>query len=764
VGQSDRDPKASVIIAEFVRRVDAGEPVDPQLVLARYPECADELREYFTGEQLLGNAFGRATRPGRPVAERVTVPPTATDSVPAAAATFDQLPMEFGRYRVLKVLGQGAMGAVYLAHDTKLGRDVALKTPKIDRTTDLDLVGRFKREARSAAMLRHRNICPVFDVGEINGVHFLTMAYINGKCLSSLVSQERPLPGRKVALVVRKLALGLQEAHANGVIHRDLKPANVMIDQAREPVVMDFGLARQLENSEQSRLTHVGTVMGSPAYMSPEQVSGELDAVGPSTDIYSLGVILFELLTGHLPYEGSVVAILGQILTANPPDISEYRTDIDPDLAELCNRMIARNPSDRFATMQDVANALTIWLKQQHRSLAQPTDVSAPMVFDELPVTETPWSSPRKKPQKDDRRIDHQLKWFAGGVIAAVVLVAGFVFFLRAPYGMLRVDVDGDPKVLHGIEVIVDGHSVSRTQTEQFEVGTHELDLKVGDTLLPFDPNTRHFVMSDNGSQHQLSVSDGGMQLSGTTFTIAKNKVTSLKIELQLPTEIVANATQGADADIPADSAAAISADQPPLFWADLFLSPDITRNVICGEWEQTGPAIVADGHSGRLAAKQFLCPHLSEFEIELDFETTSALQYPGVILSLPIRESRCFVSFWAPDWCQIAVTNVVPKGATRMDDQRSIGTNRSEAGTAIEVALNERCTLNVKVRQNGSQSSIVYSMNGETVMDWTGDPMGLSEPQDDPPNFWRGTRPEGIAIGVDSCSVKFHSARFRPL
>jgi serine/threonine protein kinase len=195
------------------------------------------------------------------------------------------------------------MGAVYLAHDTQLDRQVAIKIPHFDRGDGPEVLERFYRESRAAATLDHPNICPVHDVGEIDGVHYLVMAYIEGKPLSDFVRRDKPIPPRQVATIVRKLALALHEAHSHGVVHRDLKPANIMTNKRRELVIMDFGLARLTNKSSQSesRLTQSGIVMGTPSYMSPEQVMGDRNAMGPPCDIYSMGVIMNELLTGRLP-------------------------------------------------------------------------------------------------------------------------------------------------------------------------------------------------------------------------------------------------------------------------------------------------------------------------------------------------------------------------------------------------------------------------------------------------------------------------------
>jgi serine/threonine protein kinase len=188
-----------------------------------------------------------------------------------AASAFGRLPAPFGRYRLLKVLGQGGMGTVYLAGDPQLDRLVALKVPRFAADDDPEARGRFFREARAAATLRHAHICPVYDVGVVDGVHYLTMAYIEGRPLSDLVGPGRkPLPVRGVVALVRKLALALEEAHRQRVVHRDLKPANVMLTGRGEPVIMDFGLARRAGKRD-ARVTQEGTILGTPAYMAPEQ-------------------------------------------------------------------------------------------------------------------------------------------------------------------------------------------------------------------------------------------------------------------------------------------------------------------------------------------------------------------------------------------------------------------------------------------------------------------------------------------------------------
>jgi class 3 adenylate cyclase/predicted Ser/Thr protein kinase len=266
---------------------------------------------------------------------------------------------QIGRYRLLRLLGRGGMGSVYLAHDAQLDRDVALKIPHF-RAEQADLLERFLREARAAGRLHHPNICTVYEVGEADGVHYLCMAYIEGVPLSAQVRDYAHRPPSAAAALVRTLALALEEAHARGVIHRDLKPANIMIDHRGEPVVMDFGLAREVNNA--ANQTQAGVVMGTPAYMSPEQARGDAAAVGPGCDIYSLGVVLYELLAGRLPFVGHPLDILTQHQRDEPPRPSSLRPDLDPHIEAICLKALAKEPSRRFLRMADFAQSLSAYL------------------------------------------------------------------------------------------------------------------------------------------------------------------------------------------------------------------------------------------------------------------------------------------------------------------------------------------------------------------------------------------------------------------
>jgi serine/threonine protein kinase len=289
-----------------------------------------------------------------------------------------EIPKRFGRYEIVSRLGSGAMGAVYKARDTQLERIVAIKTPKFSGDDNQPDLERFYREARSAATLCHPNICQIYDVGEIDGIHYISMAFVDGLPLSRYISSESPHAMRRIAGILRKCALALEEAHSKGIVHRDLKPANVMIDRRGEPIIMDFGLAWRVD-SEDGRLTKNGVILGTPAYMSPEQLDGQPDSFGPRADVYSLGVMMYELLTGSLPFpgNGSVMSIIRDIVSKQPSKVSELRPDVPPSLEAICHRAMSLAPDDRYPRMQDFAADLTRFLRGELIDEQPPTSSTA---------------------------------------------------------------------------------------------------------------------------------------------------------------------------------------------------------------------------------------------------------------------------------------------------------------------------------------------------------------------------------------------------
>jgi serine/threonine protein kinase len=251
------------------------------------------------------------------------------------------------------------MGSVYLARDTQLDRNVALKVPRFGNDQSVH-IERFYREARAMATLRHPNLCAVHDVGQQDGIHFLTMDYVEGKNLSEWLNDSKAADALNAAEVIRKVALALAEAHQAGIVHRDLKPSNIMIDRRGEPIVMDFGLARREQKGE-AEITQLGAILGSPAYMPPEQIQGDPHSVGPTADVYSLGVVFYQLLCRRLPFEGTMVSILAQVMLDDPLRPSQHRQGLDAGLEAICLRAMARTPQTRYQSMRDLVAALDAW-------------------------------------------------------------------------------------------------------------------------------------------------------------------------------------------------------------------------------------------------------------------------------------------------------------------------------------------------------------------------------------------------------------------
>lgn len=334
--------------------------------IAAHPEASEALRSFFGSVSLLQQLAGPGGLGRTEASGAMTRPPRglnfsaedATDShVP-----WTYRPAMFERYRVESLLGRGAMGEVYRAHDTQLDRPVALKLSHFPWNTVLELRERLLQEARAAANLSHPNICRVYDVGEIGGTRFIAMELIEGRPLADYIRTNRLPPPKTAATLVRKLALALQMAHDKGIVHRDLKPTNVIVKADHEPILMDFGLAQRPVPIGGERLTKEGTLIGSPAYMSPEQARADGSTIGPTSDISRLGVVLYELLTGQLPFTGSVMTILAKVLSEAPPALHSIRPEIDRDLSDICRKMLAKRPEQRFASMNEVSEALQHWL------------------------------------------------------------------------------------------------------------------------------------------------------------------------------------------------------------------------------------------------------------------------------------------------------------------------------------------------------------------------------------------------------------------
>ncbi len=340
----DRAAALDLIAAEYRLRRPQEPGLTPDGYLARFPQYAADL------PARLDNGFG----PGTP---RL---PTSSDTTLWSPDEEALAPRRLGRYEIKGRLGHGGMGIVYRAYDPELGREVAIKVPRFDGPAEgrSRAQARFRREARAAAAVRHPHVCPVYDVGDLEGVPYAVMAYIEGRSLAQLAA-EGPAEPRRAAEVVRQVAEGLAAVHGHGIVHRDLKPANILLDKTGQALLTDFGLVRCEDGSS---LTADGARAGTPAYMAPEQASLSAGEVGPWTDIYSLAVVLYELLTGQRPFRGDPLTVMYRVAQEVPPPPSRLRPGLDPALEGIVLKAMARRPEERYASAAAFAEALAGWL------------------------------------------------------------------------------------------------------------------------------------------------------------------------------------------------------------------------------------------------------------------------------------------------------------------------------------------------------------------------------------------------------------------
>ncbi|AVK99820.1 Stk1 family PASTA domain-containing Ser/Thr kinase [Pediococcus inopinatus] len=260
-----------------------------------------------------------------------------------------------GRYRVISSLGEGGMADVYLSHDLILNRDVAVKLIRFDLQNDGKTIQRFQREALATTEIVHPNIVSVYDVGEDNGMHYLVMEYVDGTDLKQYIKDHFPIPYQKVIDIMEQILSGVAAAHAHDIIHRDLKPQNVLMDKKGNAKISDFGVA--LAQEEQT-LTQTNAVVGSVHYLSPEQARGHLAT--KRSDIYSLGIILYEMLTGRVPFEGeNAVSIAIKHYQNQIPLVRDFDPRIPQALENVILKATAKNPFDRYPSVTEMANDLS---------------------------------------------------------------------------------------------------------------------------------------------------------------------------------------------------------------------------------------------------------------------------------------------------------------------------------------------------------------------------------------------------------------------
>jgi eukaryotic-like serine/threonine-protein kinase len=310
------------------------------------------------------------------------------------------------RYELEELVGSGGMSSVYRARDRTLDRTVALKVLALQYTDDADHIERFSREARTVASLSHPNIVTLIDRGEHEGRRFIVFEYVEGDNLKRRIQKAGPAPVDEALRLVIQVARGLSYAHAQGLVHRDVKPQNVLLNGHGQAKVTDFGIARA---TDVQGVTQTGTVLGSSEYISPEQAQGR--EVDERTDVYSLGVVLYELLTGSVPFTGeNFVAVAMRHINEPAPSVLERRPDVPLRVADAVDRALAKEPADRFPTMSAFGSELAACLDDLRSADSAQTAVLAP------PDRFAPVAAPPPAPPRRRRRV----------FVPVLLLVAGF--------------------------------------------------------------------------------------------------------------------------------------------------------------------------------------------------------------------------------------------------------------------------------------------------------------------------------------------------
>jgi serine/threonine-protein kinase len=407
IPDDDRQRRLEEAMAEYLIAADAGQRPEAEAFLARHPDLCAELAVFLADLAALAGLVEPllpAAAPPEPRAtpELVATPPlsaetteggstttdpgatislasptgTETTAHPQATAAFGERPHDaeasvalpggtrvryFGDYELIRELGRGGMGVVYKARQISLNRPVALKMIKSAALASDDELRRFQNEAEAVAKLDHPHIVPLLEVGNYEGQRYFTMKLIGGTSLDKKLADYVANP-RAAAELLKKAAEAVHHAHQRGILHRDLKPANVLLDEQGEPFVTDFGLAKRVAGD--SELTHSGAILGTPAYMAPEQASGRRGAVTTASDVYGLGAILYALLSGRAPFGGeSAAEILDQVRDRASEPPSKHNRRVPRDLEIICLKCLAKEPRSRYDSAKSLVDDLNRWLR-----------------------------------------------------------------------------------------------------------------------------------------------------------------------------------------------------------------------------------------------------------------------------------------------------------------------------------------------------------------------------------------------------------------
>ena len=362
--QDDREERFDEVVADFLDAIDAGETPNEEQLIDQHPDLADSLRQFFLDHRRIGGVFDSEESSADDTDAAAAVRPDASAGSPHEqptmayrdAALSEPVAEQVGDYALLNEIARGGMGVVYRARQISLNRVVAVKMIRDAEFASEEEILRFKVEAEAAAKLQHPGIVPIYQIDEVDGCHFFSMAFVEGRSLGQMIV-DAPLHPKKAAIYVAKVAQAVHYAHEQGIIHRDLKPANVLVDMNDQPMVTDFGLAKQVAGDHE--LTMSGQILGTASYMPPEQAAGKTDQITAKSDVYSLGALLYALLTQRPPFTGqNPMDVLLDVLSKDPDTPSSLNIALSRDLETICMKCLEKAPNKRYESAADLAEDL----------------------------------------------------------------------------------------------------------------------------------------------------------------------------------------------------------------------------------------------------------------------------------------------------------------------------------------------------------------------------------------------------------------------
>ncbi|WP_397568479.1 serine/threonine-protein kinase [Schlesneria sp. T3-172] len=424
-----------------------------------------------------------------PEHDEVSHPADANENAPSSDSS-SVLPRQLGEFKLLRKLGKGGMAEVYLAEQTSLRRQVAVKILLPEFVTDERYVQRFRHEAAAAGTLNHPNIVQVYMVGEDQGVNFIAQEYVQGRTLKDYINRKGAMETKVALHILRQVASALLVASENGIVHRDIKPENILLTSKLEAKVADFGLAQLTLQGERLSLTQPGMTLGTPLYMSPEQVNGQpLDS---RSDIYSFGIMAWHMLVGKPPFRGeTAISVAMKHLNDKAPSLSATRADLPFQLQELIEKLISKKKEDRPPSFRLVVNEL----KQIIRQLSGREEPTVAL------------KSPSKPPLIFDRPIRKQLGWLTFLCLIAMAISSGVGWSMRTP-DLLLVESTGD----------VRNQAMQTADAQLYWAMSNPHDERAWVTLKTFPGVSDEMIARANAALGLIYLKSNRMALAQTTF------------------------------------------------------------------------------------------------------------------------------------------------------------------------------------------------------------------------------------------------------